>query len=80
MKTKLIDLEKDGRVCLYPSHFERDDKERINYKVYENSTSYIKNYLNIAIHIQHFFELETKRLLENEHVLFAVAELFQNCI
>ena len=60
------------RVCLYLSHFERDDKERINYKVHENSTSYIKNYLNIAIHIQHFFELETKRLLENEHALFAV--------
>ena len=60
--------------------FERDDKERINYKVYEKSTSYIKNYLNIAMHIQHFFELETKLLLENEHVLFVVDELFPNCI
>ena len=60
------------RICIYLSKYDRDDKERINYEVRENGTSYIKNYLNIAIHIQHFFELETKRLLEKEHVLFAV--------
>ena len=30
--------------------------------------------MNIAIHIQHFFELEIKRLLEKEHVLFAVED------
>lgn len=34
--------------------------------------AYIRCYLNIAIHIQHFFELETKRILENEHLLYAV--------
>lgn len=60
------------RICIYLSRDERDDKEKINRKVQKNGTSYIKSYLNIAIHLQHFFELETKRLLEKEHVLFAV--------
>lgn len=60
------------QVCVYLSEYERDDKEKINYKAEKNGIGYIKSYLNIAIHIQHFFELETKRLLEKEHVLFAV--------
>ena len=55
------------QVCVYLSEYERDDKEKINYKAEKNGIGYIKSYLNIAIHIQHFFELETKRLLEKEH-------------
>ena len=58
------------QVCVYLSEYERDDKEKINYKAEKNGIGYIKSYLNIAIHIQHFFELETKRLLEKEHVLW----------
>lgn len=62
------------QVCVYLSKYERDNKEKINYEVEKNSVGYIKCYLNIAIHIQHFFELEIKRLLEKEHVLFAVED------
>lgn len=60
------------RICIYLSEYEKDDKVKINHKARKEATSYIKSYLNIAIHIQHFFELEIKRLLETEHVLFAV--------
>ncbi len=57
------------QVCVYLSEYERDDKEKINYKAEKNGIGYIKSYLNIAIHIQHFFELETKRLLEKRACL-----------
>ena len=49
-----------------------DNKEEwINSAAQEND-KYIECYLNIAIHIQHFFELEIKRILESEHILFAI--------
>ncbi len=51
--------------------FDKSNRNYINEHT-KDSTSYIKCYLNIAIHIQHFFELETKRILENEHKLYAV--------
>ena len=60
------------QVCVYLSEYERDDKEKINYKAEKNGIGYIKSYLNIAIHIQHFFELETKRLLEKEPLFIII--------
>lgn len=48
-----------------------DEEEWINQAAQENH-KYIECYLNIAIHIQHFFELEIKRILESEHILYAV--------
>ena len=39
--------------------FDKSNRNYINEHT-KDSTSYIKCYLNIAIHIQHFFELETK--------------------
>lgn len=48
-----------------------NEEKWINYAVQEND-KYIECYLNIAIHIQHFFELEIKRILESKHILFAV--------
>lgn len=59
------------RVCIMLSQFHRGDKAYINEKT-KGMPRYVKSYLNIAIHIQHFFELETKRLLENENILFSV--------
>lgn len=38
----------------------------------QESDKYIECYLNIAIHIQHFFELEVKRILNNENMLYVV--------
>ena len=49
----------------------QEDEKCIN-DIVQDIDNYIKSYINIAIHIQHFFELEIKRILENEHVLFAV--------
>lgn len=51
------------------SHY--DGENQINRAAQEND-KYIECYINIAIHIQHFFELEIKRILESKHVLFAV--------
>lgn len=48
-----------------------DEEEYINCAAQEND-KYIECFINIAIHIQHFFELEIKKILENEHVLFSV--------
>lgn len=48
-----------------------DDEKWINHAAQEND-QYIECYLDVAIHIQHFFELEIKRILESKHVLFAV--------
>lgn len=52
-------------------NFHRGDEERINCAAQDNR-DYIESYINIAIHIQHFFELEIKRMLEDKHILFAV--------
>jgi len=60
-----------NRICIYLSKYQKGNKDSINRKAKEN-VRFLKSYLNIAIHIQHFFELETKRLLEKEHVLFSL--------
>lgn len=52
-------------------NYTTDDKCLINSRTYE-SEDYIKCYMNIAIHIQHFFELETKRILEEMHPLYSL--------
>lgn len=59
------------RVAIVLSRYDRNNKNSINSKTKERAR-YVKSYLNIAIHIQHFFEIETKRLLENQNILFAV--------
>lgn len=48
-----------------------DEEKQINRAAQENDR-YIECYINIAIHIQHFFELEIKRILESENILFSV--------
>lgn len=58
-------------VALNLRRYQRGDERRINGAAQENN-NYIESYINIAIHIQHFFELEIKRILEDEHILFAV--------
>lgn len=58
-------------VAMSLRRFQRGDERWINGAAQENN-DYIESYINIAIHIQHFFELEIKRILEDEHVLFAV--------
>lgn len=59
------------RVYLSLSKYDRNKRDIINLKIKE-SESYIESYLNVAIHIQHFFELEIKKILEKKHVLFSV--------
>lgn len=59
------------RVFLKLSKYHRADRKIINLKCKEQAR-FVKSYLNIAIHIQHFFELETKRILEGENILYAV--------
>lgn len=58
-------------VAMNLRRFQKDDERRINDAAQENN-NYIESYINIAIHIQHFFELEIKRILEDKHILFAV--------
>lgn len=58
-------------IYLQLDSYDKNSRDYINEHTNE-SASFIKCYLNIAIHIQHFFELETKRILENEHMLYAV--------
>lgn len=47
--------------------YQRGDEKLINGAAQENN-NYIESYINIAIHIQHFFELEIKRILEDDHI------------
>ena len=61
------------KMYLHLSKDDRNDKERINKKC-EAVPEYAKNYLNVAIHVQHFFELETKRILEKENPLYALED------
>ena len=48
---------------------DRSNVNRINQTI-QNNDRYIKSYVDIAIHIQHFFELEVKRILRKLHPLF----------
>lgn len=59
------------RVFINLNRYHKAKKTSINLACKE-VVRYVKSYLNIAIHIQHFFELETKRILEKENVLYAV--------
>lgn len=43
-------------VAMNLRRFQKDDERRINDAAQENN-NYIESYINIAIHIQHFFEL-----------------------
>lgn len=48
------------------------EEESVIDNAVRGNDKYIECYLNIAIHIQHFFELEVKRILDNENRLYAV--------
>jgi hypothetical protein len=63
-------LKTYNSVAISLRKFMNEDKW-INEAAQENDR-YIECYLNLAIHIQHFFELEIKRVLEKEHILLAV--------
>lgn len=43
-----------------------------NEELEEDCSEYIENYMNIAIHLQHFFELEIKKLLENTQKMLSL--------
>ncbi|MEE1256392.1 MAG: hypothetical protein UHN47_07765 [Lachnospiraceae bacterium] len=53
------------------TEYDRKDSNQINMRAKE-SEAYIRSYVDIAIHFQHFFELEIKKCLEKENKLLAV--------